>query len=167
MRVLLVSLLLAICINCYSQLTGKVASIADGDTFTLLTPEKKQIKIRLHGIDCPEKNQDFGTAARQYLSDLIFEKTVKVQKVRIDRYKRTIGIVTVDGEVVNEILLQQGLAWHYKKYDENPKWATLEQEARKAKLKIWSVKDPVPPWEFRTKKSKTKPVKKSGGGGNG
>ena len=167
MRVILVSLLLSICITCYSQLTGEVVSIADGDTFTLLTPEKKQIKIRLHGIDCPEKNQDFGTVAKEYLSDLIFEKTVKVQKVRIDRYRRTIGIVTIDGEVANEKLLQQGLAWHYKKYDQNPKWAALELEARKAKLKIWSLKDPVPPWEFRAKKSKAKAVKKSGGAGNG
>src|SRR5687768_7563427 len=71
---------------------GRVVSIADGDTFTLLTNENKQVKVRLHGIDCPERAQDFGQVARQKLSDLIFNQQVRVVEKDIDRYQRTVGM---------------------------------------------------------------------------
>jgi endonuclease YncB( thermonuclease family) len=61
----------------FAQLTGEVVSVADGDTFTLLTTGQQQIRIRLHGIDCPEKKQDFGTKAKQFLADMVFQKKVQ------------------------------------------------------------------------------------------
>jgi endonuclease YncB( thermonuclease family) len=76
-----------------SDFTGKVVAIADGDTFTLLTSENNSIKIRLHGIDCPEKKQDFGQVAKQKLSDLVFRKNVRAIKKDVDRYGRTIALV--------------------------------------------------------------------------
>lgn len=130
-----------------AQLTGKVVSIADGDTFTLLV-NKEQIRIRLHGIDCPEKSQDFGNVAKQFLSSLIFGKTVSVKEMDIDRYHRTIGMVTVNGQNVNEELLRAGLARHYKHYDHNLKWTELENEAKREKKGLWAHSNPIPPWDY-------------------
>lgn len=134
-----------------AQLTGKVVAIADGDTFTLLV-DNREVKIRLHGIDCPEKKQDFGNAAKQYLSDLIFGHQVTAQEMGKDRYGRTIALVTVDGTPVNEAMISAGLAWHFKQYDRNPTWATLEETARREKKGLWVQPDPLPPWEFRKKR---------------
>ncbi|MCD9015200.1 thermonuclease family protein [Parachryseolinea silvisoli] len=138
----------------FAQLTGNVVSIADGDTFTLLTSENEQIRIRLHGIDCPEKKQDFGAKAKQFLSDMIFQKSVNVREMDVDRYGRTIGMVTIDGINVNEALLKAGLAWHYKKYDQNPTWARLDEEASQAKRGLWSQPSSIAPWEYRTAKKR-------------
>jgi micrococcal nuclease len=134
-----------------AQLTGKVVSIADGDTFTLLS-NNKQIKIRLHGIDCPEKSQDFGNVAKQFLSNLIFGKIVSVKEMDTDRYGRTIGMVTIDNKNVNEELLKAGLAWHYKHYDQNPAWMKLEDDARREKKGLWLHPNPIPPWDYRKMK---------------
>jgi endonuclease YncB( thermonuclease family) len=140
---------------------GRVVSIADGDTFTLLTEDKKQVKVRLHGIDCPERAQDFGQVARQKLSDLVFNQQVRVVEKDIDRYKRTVGIAyTSDNRCVNEELLRAGLAWHYAQYDNNPEWAALEREAREQRIGLWSQRNPVRPSEYR--KSKREPAQKLG-----
>jgi micrococcal nuclease len=134
-------------------LRGKVVKIADGDTFTLLTANKQQVKVRLHGIDCPERAQDFGQVARQKLSDLIFGQQVRVVEKDVDRYKRTVAIVyTADNHCVNEELLRAGLAWHYAEYDDNPEWAALEEEARNKRVGIWSHPRPVRPSEYRSNK---------------
>jgi len=136
----------------YSQQSGTVVSIADGDTFTFLTIEKKQIRVRLHGIDCPEKAQDFGQVAKQFLSDLIYSKTVTVIVTETDRYGRSIGKVFVDSVCINEELLRAGLAWHYKQYDKSQRLASLEAEARKNKKGLWVRSDAIAPWDFRKRK---------------
>ena len=133
------------------QLEGMVVKVADGDTFTMLV-NSEQIRIRLHGIDCPERGQDFGTAAKTFLIDMVAGKVVKVEKMDTDRYGRTIGMVFIDGKNVNEELLKAGLAWHYKYYDKNPEWTKLEEEARKEKKGLWIQTNAIPPWEWRKKK---------------
>ncbi len=138
---------------CEAQLKGKVVKVADGDSFTLLVNET-QIKVRLHGIDCPEKGQDFSDAAKQALAEMIAGKEVEVKAIDTDRYGRTVGMVTIGNINVNEALLKKGLAWHYTAYDKNPAWAKLEADARLAKLNIWSKKDPMAPWEWRNKRKK-------------
>ena len=148
MRLLRILLLLLLPLASFSQLVGKVVSIADGDTFTMLV-NHKQMKIRLHGIDCPEKRQDFGMVAKQFLSDNIFEKIVTVNEMNTDRYKRIIGMVFIHGANINEKLLQAGLAWHYKTYDKNPAWARLENDARNSKRGLWLQPNAMAPWEFR------------------
>ncbi|MGI8598200.1 MAG: thermonuclease family protein [Chitinophagaceae bacterium] len=125
------------------------AMAADGDTFTLLTNEKIQVKIRLHGIDCPENGQPFSKAAKDFLSALIFYKVVEVEKKDIDRYGRTIGIVSINGKNVNEAFLIAGLAWHYTYYDKNVTWSAFQNEAMKQKAGLWSEPNPVAPWEWR------------------
>ena len=117
----------------FAQLQGKVVSISDGDTFTLLTADKTQVKIRLYGIDCPEKDQAFSNICKQYLSDLIFNKQVTIRKTGIDRYGRTLGIVYLDSLNVNEEMLKDRIAWHYKLYDKNKEWAEMEKRARSEK----------------------------------
>ena len=146
-------LILVVCITHanFAQLTGKVISIADGDTFTMMV-NNESIRVRLHGIDCPEKGQDFSKSAKEFLSHRIATKTVSVKKMDTDRYGRIIGIVTIDTINLNESLLKRGLAWHYKQYDENPVWAKFEEQARKQKIGLWSLAFPLPPWEFRKSK---------------
>jgi micrococcal nuclease len=131
--------------------TGKVIAIADGDTFTLLV-DQKQLKVRLHGIDTPERGQPYAQAATEYLANLIHNKTVTVLAMDTDRYGRTIGVVKIDTLIVNTELLKAGLAWHYKHYDTNPEWAAFEEEAKRTKTGLWKMPNPVPPWEYRRTK---------------
>lgn len=133
-----------------AQTQGKVVAVADGDTFTMLTGEKKQIKVRLYGIDCPERKQAFGQVAKDFTADAVFGKEVKLSKEGKDRYGRTVAIVELeDGRILNEMLLQAGLAWHYKRYDKNPDWAQMETRARRKRLGLWKDKYPIAPWDFR------------------
>jgi endonuclease YncB( thermonuclease family) len=93
-----------LCLSAAAQpqtITGKVVAIADGDTLTVLDASNRQHKIRLDGIDAPESSQDFGSRAKQSLSDLIFGKTVSVISSKKDRYGRTLGKVTIDGRDIN------------------------------------------------------------------
>ena len=96
-----------------ADIHGKVVAVADGDTITILTSAKEQVKIRLHGIDAPERGQDFGTKSKQALSDLVFGKQVRIETEGKDRYGRVIGTVFVDGVDVNLAMVDMGLAWHY------------------------------------------------------
>jgi micrococcal nuclease len=138
-----------------ATITGKVVSVADGDTFTLLVNGNRQQKIRLHGIDCPEKRQDFGQVAKEFTSKQVFGKTITVKPTDTDRYGRTIAIVLLADQIsLNELLLKNGLAWHYLQYDKNPDWNKLEQTARKKKVGLWQQANAVAPWTFRhTKRS--------------
>lgn len=133
----------------HCQLTGKVVSIADGDTFTLLVENGEQVRVRLYRIDCPEKGQDFSNKAKEFLAEQVFNKEVVVDRKGLDRYGRTIGLVKIDGTTVNEKLLEAGLAWHYRQYDANPEWAKIEAEARASKRGLWMNPSPIPPWEYR------------------
>lgn len=135
-----------------AQLSGKVVKVADGDTFTLLTEDNKQVKVRLHGIDCPEKGQDYGQVAKQYTADKVYMQVVRVKATDTDRYGRTVGIVTLnDGTVLNEALLTAGLAWHYNRYDKSTRWAVMELEARNKKVGLWIMPGAVAPWTWRKK----------------
>ena len=115
--ILLTISLLLVCLPLQSlALTGKVISVADGDTISILDSSNKQHKIRLYGIDTPEKKQAFGKAAKKYTSRLTFKKMVIVKAYDTDKYGHTVGVVKVDGINVNESLVRAGLAWQYRKY---------------------------------------------------
>jgi endonuclease YncB( thermonuclease family) len=131
--------------------SGKVVGVIDGDSITVLHDGRGEA-IRLYGIDCPEKGQDFGTRAKQATSALVFGKFVEVEPVTTDRYGRTVVFVRVGDTVVNEELMQQGLAWVFARYCDRPicqTWKVLEEEARQARRELWSMPNTVPPWEFR------------------
>lgn len=134
------------------KFTAKVIGVTDGDTIVVLTDEKKQIKIRLEGIDCPESNQDFGSKAKQATVDLCFQKNVRVEQSGTDRYERMLAFVFVDDVCINKELIKLGMAWHYKQYNKDQELAKLEIEAREKGVGLWSMNDPVAPWDFRHKK---------------
>ena len=133
------------------KFTAKVIGVTDGDTIVVLTDENKQIKIRLEGIDCPESNQDFGTKAKQATVELCFQKTIRIEQSGTDRYGRMLAFVFVDDVCINKELLKKGMAWHYKQYNKEEELAKLETEARKNKIGLWSMKEPIAPWDFRRK----------------
>jgi micrococcal nuclease len=128
-------------ITAAETLSGRVVRIADGDTLTLLVG-KEQVKVRLNGIDAPEKGQPFGTKAKQALSDLTFGKSVRVETKGKDKYGRTLGrvFVDIDGETVdvNARLVAQGLAWHYLKYSKDKALARTEEAARRERRGLWA-----------------------------
>lgn len=136
--------------------TGKVVAVLDGDTIDVLHNGQAE-RIRLNGIDCPEKKQPFGQKAKQFTSALVFGKEVTVHPKTMDRHKRTVGDVLLpDGTNVNRELVKAGLAWWYRKYSKDGTLETLEREAQEAKRGLWRDPHPVPPWEFRH------PAKKNG-----
>ena len=97
-------------------LTGRVVRITDGDTIVVLDADKVQHKIRLQGIDAPERRQAFGTKSKEHLSDLVAGKTVEVDYSKYDRYQRVLCKVIVNGEDATLEQVEAGMAWHYKKY---------------------------------------------------
>jgi micrococcal nuclease len=148
-RFVIIGLLLMMGCGVVTEFEGKVVGVADGDTVTVLLQDNTSVKIRLEGIDCPEAKQDFGQKAKQATSELCYGKAVRVVKSGEDRYGRTLGFVFVDGVCVNEELLKMGMAWHYKKYNQDEKLAKLEEEARREKVGLWVMESAVAPWEFR------------------
>lgn len=135
-----------------AEIIGKVIGVSDGDTITILDElDKGRFRIRLFGIDCPEKSQDFGQVAKKHLSSLIFGKIVKVKFREIDRYGRIVGKVSLDGIDINLEMLKAGLAWHYKRYDNTPEYAEVESKAKEKGIGLWKQPNPIPPWNFRRK----------------
>jgi endonuclease YncB( thermonuclease family) len=157
LRTLLISLaLLASAAISAGPLTpGLVVAISDGDTITLLTEDKQQLKVRLAGIDTPEKKQAFGTKARDHLASRIFKQDVEVDLRKKDQYGRYLGVIYIGGVDMNQSMIQDGYAWFYKHYaKEQPKeealrYANAERDARLKKRGLWADPNPVPPWEFR------------------
>lgn len=129
---------------------ARVTSITDGDTVTVLH-NRTQIRIRLYGIDCPEPGQPFHTRATQRTAALAHGQTVTVKPESLDRYGRLVAwIVLPDGRSLNELLVAEGLAWHFRRYaPRDRRLAQLEQSARDARRGLWQDHDPIPPWEWR------------------
>jgi endonuclease YncB( thermonuclease family) len=140
---------------------GKVVDLGWGDALTVSDAQGKQHRVRLLGIDAPEKEQAFGPAARQKLSALVFGKAVVVKYQKMDRSGRPLGKVTVGALDVNLELLKAGLAWYYPNdrdlpESDRPLYAGAEREARAAERGLWQDETPISPWEFRqTRKQQT------------
>jgi endonuclease YncB( thermonuclease family) len=133
------------------ELRGLVVGITDGDTLTLLTPERREVKIRLAEIDTPESAQPYGTRSRQALSDLAFQQHVRVDVQDIDRYGRTVGRIYAGRVDVNAEMVRRGAAWVYRRYSRDPSLLVFEDEARQARRGIWALPESqrAPPWEWR------------------
>lgn len=136
-------------------LAGQVVGVTDGDTITVLDDQRTQHKIRLAGIDAPEKAQAFGQRSKEHLSSLVFGKQVTVETEKQDRYRRTVGKVIIDGRDANLAMVVAGLAWHYKKYEseQSPSdrllYAAAELDAREARRGLWRNQDATAPWDHR------------------
>lgn len=158
-RILLV-LFLTFSQYCYAEvLSGRVVGVADGDTITVLDSTNTQHKIRLGGIDAPEKKQAFGNVSKKSLSDLVFNKQVEVEWHKEDRYGRKVGKVLVNDEDINLEQIKRGLAWFYKKYkgelaqEDRIGYVQAQQDAEANRLGLWIDDHPIPPWDFRKIKS--------------
>ena len=130
--------------------SGKVVKVLDGDTYDLLVENNRTIRVRMEGIDAPEKGMPFSNKATLYLRELCNGQTVKIKTTNLDRYGRTISFSYLeDGRELSREMLKAGYAWHYKQYNTDPELADLEKKAREAKLGLWQDKNPMPPWEVR------------------
>jgi endonuclease YncB( thermonuclease family) len=147
-----------------AEFSGRVVGVADGDTVTVLDGANEQHRIRLAGIDAPEKRQPYGEHAKQHLSNLVYGKNVLVVWDKRDRYGRIVGRVlapecdrsscryAIDAGLEQ---LKAGLAWHYKQYekeqpvDERVRYSTSERDARARREGLWRDNDALPPWQFR------------------
>lgn len=137
--------------NASEIITGRVVGVHDGDTITLLIAGNQQLKIRLAQIDAPELAQAFGQKSKQSLSDLAFNKSIKVEKETVDKYGRTVGTLIVDGVDANREQVKRGMAWVYRQYLRDQSLLIVEEDARQSKVGLWSESNPTPtpPWEFR------------------
>ena len=148
-------LLSFVSVSAAAQLTGKVIGVLDGDTIEVLDSSKHPHRIRLTGIDAPEKAQAFGQRSKEYLSGLVFGKQVEVQGGKTDKYGRTVGKVTVNGADANLAQVAAGFAWHYKEYasEQTPSdralYAGAEEGARTARAGLWRDPRPMAPWTWR------------------
>ncbi|MBE7411194.1 MAG: thermonuclease family protein [Leptospiraceae bacterium] len=141
-------------------LTGKVVGVSDGDTIRLYSKEDNtQYKIRLSGIDAPEKNQTHGRKSKQALSDFIFGKIVEVSVQGEDKYKRILGYIKSENQNINLEMVKTGNAWVYRKYNRSKEYIEAERIAKDKKIGLWNLEDPIPPWEFRKEKKKSKKKK--------
>ena len=127
--------------------------MADGDTVTVLNGDREQIRVRLYGIDAPERGQPWGGRATDLLRDLAAMETVEVEELDRDRWGRVVAILHLpDGRTANAEMIRTGLAWVYARYCRAPicaDWRSLENDARAARLGLWADPAPVPPWEWR------------------
>jgi endonuclease YncB( thermonuclease family) len=167
MRVLLAALLLAVAgATPAAELEGKVVGVSDGDTVTVLDASRTQHKIRLAGIDAPEKGQAFGQRAKESLSSLVFARTVRIEWTKEDRYGRKVAKVlvaeagcttascpkTLDAGLAQ---LTTGMAWWYRKYaneqsaEDRGRYESAETEAKARRAGLWRDADPVAPWDWR------------------
>lgn len=138
-----------------ATLEGKVVHVADGDTITVLAGANQQYRIRLAGIDAPEKKQAYGSASKRHLAAMVAGRVVTVEWGKHDKYGRTVGKVLLEGQDICLAQINAGMAWHYKKYErEQPaadrkQYAAAEIDARNNRIGLWRDASPLPPWEYR------------------
>lgn len=131
-------------------LSGHIIGISDGDTATLLSKDRKPIKIRLWQIDAPEKEQAFGEKSKQSLSDLIYGKNVTVQVETQDQYGRQVGKIFVGNKDINLEQIKRGMAWFYVEFGRDATYRDAESTAKAAQTGLWAASDPTPPWKWRS-----------------
>jgi endonuclease YncB( thermonuclease family) len=155
LKLLFLSTLFVATLSVAATLEGHCIAVLDGDTVTILDSMNKQTRVRLMGIDAPEKAQAFGTRSKQALSDLVFSKQVSVEFSKKDKYGRTLGKIIVNGLDANLEQLKAGMAWHYKQYmkeqlvPDRKLYADAEDLARAERRGLWIDKQPIEPWMWR------------------
>ena len=149
-------------------LVGRIIGVADGDTLTLFDSSKQSHKIRLSGIDAPEKKQAFGQQSKLSLSNLAYGRQAIAECPKRDRYQRAVCVVTIAGKDVGLQQIHQGLAWWYRTYAHEQRaqdqrdYAHAEQAAQEKRVGLWREKDPTPPWEWRRERREQSAAKHEG-----
>ena len=132
-------------------LEGICVGVSDGDSIHMELPHGERVRVRLYGIDAPEKDQEFALPARSKLGRLIYNRQIRVEVVDIDQYGRYVGKVYAGARYVNRFMLKEGLAWHYKHYAaEDELLAETEARAKAAGRGIWASEAPLRPRYFRS-----------------
>jgi endonuclease YncB( thermonuclease family) len=131
-------------------MSGTVTRVIDGDTIEVQL-DSGPIRVRLNSIDTPEQDQPWGAEARTALAGRVDGRRVDLEPVTQDRYDRLVAVVFLDGENVNAWMVQQGDAWAYRDYLDDPSYCTWEAVARASRLGLWSLPpgSRVAPWEWR------------------
>ena len=157
-RLAVIALLLSLQLFAQADvLVGRVIGISDGDTITVLDANKTEHKVRLMGIDAPEKSQAFGAASKQALSNYIYQKEVTVDYKKLDKYKRIVGKVILDKQDICLAMISDGMAWHYKDYEKEQSktdrdlYSQAEIKARNEKRGLWQDNKAIQPSAFRHK----------------
>ena len=148
----------------WADVYGKVISVTDGDTIKVLDAKNNQIKVRLSGIDAPERGQPYGNVSREHLAQLVAGKEVRVETTKKDRYGRVVGKVwvhpsdcptcskTLDS---NHAQLLAGMAWWYRYYakeqspEDRGRYESAEDEAKARKWGLWADPNPINPYDWR------------------
>lgn len=134
------------------EFRGRVIGVSDGDTLTVLH-ERRREKVRLHGIDAPEKGQPFGERAKEVTAQLVFGREVAVRSTGQDRHGRTMAeVILPDGRHLNRELVRAGYAWWYRRYSTDRTLGALEAQARAARSGLWADPRAIPPWEWRARR---------------
>lgn len=136
-------------------LEGICVGVSDGDSMHMELSDGERVRVRLYGIDAPEKDQEFALLARKKLGRLIYNRQIRVEVVDIDQYGRYVGKVYAGARYVNRFMLKEGLAWHYKHYAADDELlAEAEARAKVAGRGIWASDAPCRPRYFRSEKRK-------------
>lgn len=139
-----------------AEITGEVVRIFDGDTLEVKDSRDNLYRIRLQGIDAPERGQAFSARARRTLSEMVFSKTVRVITDGVDTYGRHLGHVYLAGTWINREMVKRGMAWHYKYFSRDSRLSDSEHYARANHLGLWADPSPVPPWDYRREQKRRK-----------
>jgi endonuclease YncB( thermonuclease family) len=133
-----------------STVSGKVIAIIDGDTYDVLLQCNKTVRVRMEGIDAPEKGMPFYQKSKKYLSDLCFGKQIKIKITGVDNHDRILAYSFLDnGLELSQEMIKAGLAWHFKKYNSDSGLSELEREAKTFRKGLWINENPMSPWENR------------------
>ena len=138
-------------------LTGLVVGITDGDTLTLLV-DRQQYKIRIAGIDAPERHQAWGDKSKLNISRLSFSQPAVADCPKVDRWGRQICKVAVNGVDIGLEQVKDGMAWWYRKYakeqpaEDQPIYENAELMSQLGRHGLWGDTNPMPPWDFRREK---------------
>jgi micrococcal nuclease len=136
--------------------TGQVLKVFDGDSFIMREAGGREIEVRLHGIDAPERRQPWSNRSRRALVGMLRGRPIVIEPVTIDAYGRTVAVVyrQSDNINVNEEMVRQGHAWVYRRYTDDERLIRLEEAARSAGIGLWGLSEAerVPPWEWRRKR---------------
>ncbi|MBF0193496.1 MAG: thermonuclease family protein [Magnetococcales bacterium] len=167
----LLNLLLVLLVLVYPQTTlaygewrGQVVWVQDGDSL-IIKKGSKNIRVRLQGIDAPEKGQPFAQKAKYAAIKMAKNRNVRVMVKERDKYGRTVAkVILPDGRNLSYTMVEKGLAWRHVRYGKDPHLKTLETKARKKGVGIWADKKPTPPWVWKRqhKKQKNKQCKVKG-----
>ncbi len=137
-------------INKTAENKGKVIAIIDGDTYDILLGENKTVRVRMEGIDAPEKGMPYYKIAKNYLGKMSFKKNIRLEITGKDSRGRILAYSYLDdGRELSHEMIKAGMAWHFKNYSSDSLLSHSEIKARNSKTGLWSDNNPMPPWENR------------------